>query len=105
MWNVNTKVTLVIIGATGTISKSLRKYLSNIPEKHEIKGLQKLQKNSRIGHCTHTAESADVNVQNIFHGRNNITRSIRCKHRTAATLYSRSMVCFRYVNCKYPASR
>jgi hypothetical protein len=25
MWNVNTKVTPVIIGATGTISKSLRK--------------------------------------------------------------------------------
>jgi hypothetical protein len=37
MWNVKTKVTLVIIGATGTISKSLRKYLSNIPGKHGIK--------------------------------------------------------------------
>ena len=31
----------VIIGATGTISKSLTQYLSNIPGKHEIKGLQK----------------------------------------------------------------
>jgi hypothetical protein len=31
----------VKIGATGTISKSLRQYLSNIPGKHEIKGLQK----------------------------------------------------------------
>jgi hypothetical protein len=31
----------VIRGATETISKSFRQYLSNIPEKHEIKELQK----------------------------------------------------------------
>jgi hypothetical protein len=31
----------VIIGATGTMSKSLRQYLRNRPEKHEIKELQK----------------------------------------------------------------
>jgi hypothetical protein len=31
----------VIIGTTGTISKSFRKYLSNVPGKHEIKELQK----------------------------------------------------------------
>jgi len=31
----------VIIGATGTISKSLRQYLSNVTGKHEIKELQK----------------------------------------------------------------
>jgi hypothetical protein len=49
---VKAKVIPVITGATGTISKSLRQYLSNIPEKHEIK---ELQKNSHIGHCTHTA--------------------------------------------------
>jgi len=41
MWNVNAKVTPVIIGATGTISKSFRKYVSNIPGKHEVKELQK----------------------------------------------------------------
>ena len=40
-WNVKTKVTPVIIGATGTISKSFRKYASNIPGKHEVKELQK----------------------------------------------------------------
>ena len=33
MWNVKTKVIPVIIGATGTISKSLRKYVSNIQRK------------------------------------------------------------------------
>jgi len=41
MWNVKTKVMPVIIGATGTISKSFRKYVSNIPRKHEVKELQK----------------------------------------------------------------
>jgi hypothetical protein len=41
MWNVKTKVTPVIIGATGTISKSCRKYFSSIPGKHDIKELQK----------------------------------------------------------------
>ena len=77
------KVIPVIIEATGTISKSLRQYLSNKPGEHEIK---ELQKNSHIRHCSHTAESADVKVQNIFHGRNNITCSTDCKNRTAATL-------------------
>ena len=38
--HTTTKVIPVIIGATGTISKSLRQYLSNIPGKHEIKELQ-----------------------------------------------------------------
>jgi pectate lyase len=41
MLNVKTKVTAVIIGATGTISTSFRKYVSNIPGKHEVKELQK----------------------------------------------------------------
>jgi len=42
MWNVKTKVIPVIIGATGTISKSFRKYMSNIPGKQEVKELQKV---------------------------------------------------------------
>jgi len=41
MWNVKTKVISVLIGATGTIPKSFRKYVSNIPGKHEVKELQK----------------------------------------------------------------
>jgi hypothetical protein len=41
MWNVKTKVIPVIIGATGTIFKSFRKYVSNIPGNHEVKELQK----------------------------------------------------------------
>jgi len=42
MWNVKTKVIPVIIGVTGTISKSFRKYVSNIPGKHEVKELEKI---------------------------------------------------------------
>ena len=60
VWKVKTMVIPVIIGATGTISKSFRKYVSNIPGKQEVK---ELQKNSHIGHCTHTSESIYVKVQ------------------------------------------
>jgi len=41
MWNVKTKVIPVIIGATGTVSKSFRKYMINTPGKHEVKELKK----------------------------------------------------------------
>jgi hypothetical protein len=41
MWNVKTKVIPVIIDATGTISKSFTKYVSNISGNHEVKELQK----------------------------------------------------------------
>jgi hypothetical protein len=41
MWNVKTNVIPVIIGATGTISKSFSKYVSNIPGNHKVKELQK----------------------------------------------------------------
>jgi len=41
MWNVKTKVIPVKIGATGTISKLFREYVSNIPGKHAVKELHK----------------------------------------------------------------
>jgi len=41
MWNVKTKVIPVITWVTGTISKSFRKYVSNIPGKHVVKEIQK----------------------------------------------------------------
>jgi hypothetical protein len=46
MWNVKTKKIPVIIGATGTISKSSRKYVSNITRNHEVK---KLEKTTKLG--------------------------------------------------------
>jgi hypothetical protein len=41
MWTVKTRVIPVITGATGTILKSLRKYVSNMPGNHEVRELQK----------------------------------------------------------------
>jgi hypothetical protein len=41
MWNVKTRVIPLIIGATGTISKSFRKYVNSIPGNHEVRELQK----------------------------------------------------------------
>jgi hypothetical protein len=40
MWNVKAKMIPILIGATGTISESLRQYLSIVPGKQEIKELQ-----------------------------------------------------------------
>jgi hypothetical protein len=35
-----TIIIIIIISATETISKSFRKYVSNVPENHEVKELQ-----------------------------------------------------------------
>jgi len=64
MWTVRAKVIPLITGATGTISKSLRQYLSKRQEGTKLRNY----KNSRIGHCRHTTESVNVKAQNIFHG-------------------------------------
>jgi hypothetical protein len=40
MWDMKAKVIPSKVGATGTISISLRQYPSNITGKHEIKQLQ-----------------------------------------------------------------
>ena len=83
MWIVKRKMIRVIIGETGTISKSVRQYLSNLPRKHEIKEL----KNSHIVHCTHTAEGSNVKVQIKLYGHIYVTCRPNCKYKTAATLY------------------
>jgi 3',5'-cyclic AMP phosphodiesterase CpdA len=41
MWSVKANVIPVIIRANGTISKSLRKHVSNIPGNHDVRELQK----------------------------------------------------------------
>jgi hypothetical protein len=82
MWNVKARVITVIKEVTGTMSKSLRQYLSNIPGKQNLG----ITQNSHSRHCKHTMESANVKVQNIFHWLYNITCSTNCKYRTAAKL-------------------
>jgi len=62
MWNVRATVIPVIREVTGTISKSLRQYLSNITGKNKIKGEKKPPH-------THTAaESANVKYKTYFTG-------------------------------------
>jgi len=61
---VKAKLISVITEATRTFSKSIRKYLSNITGKHEIKE----QKYSHTGHCTRTAERANVKYKTYFSG-------------------------------------
>jgi hypothetical protein len=41
VWIVKARVIPVIIGATGIICKSFRKYVSDIPGNHDVKELQK----------------------------------------------------------------
>jgi hypothetical protein len=56
MWNVKTEVILLRIGATGSTWKSFRKYLNSVPEKHEIRELQKtaILDTARAHSHTHT---------------------------------------------------
>jgi hypothetical protein len=49
----------VVIAANGTISKSLKQYLSKYHESTKLRD----HKKSHIGHCTHATESANVLVQ------------------------------------------
>jgi hypothetical protein len=51
-----------VTGATGTISESLRKYLFDIPGKHDI---EQLQKTVVLGTAHILAESTDVKQQTI----------------------------------------
>jgi hypothetical protein len=41
LWNIKIEVIQLIIRATGSVSESFAKYLSNIPGKRDIKELQK----------------------------------------------------------------
>jgi hypothetical protein len=41
MWNMKCMIIQVIIGATGIVTKGLKKHLEAIPGKHSIESLQK----------------------------------------------------------------
>ena len=93
MWNVKAKVIPVIIGATGTVSTSLRQYLSDIPGKHEIKELQK----TAVFGTAHLLREVLMSKYRTFIKGNNITCPVGfCK--ISATLYT-------LYNCKWPACR
>jgi len=84
MWNVKTEVIPVIIGATGTISKSFRKYVSNIPGKREVKELHK----TAILGTAHILRKVLMRKKNRINTETNDISTMNCNNRIAATLYS-----------------
>jgi hypothetical protein len=82
MWNLKTKVMPVIIGATGTISKSFRKYLKNICGQHEIK--KSTYKKATILGSAHTLRKVLMPECKTFIKGNNIAGAVNCNYRTAA---------------------
>ena len=54
MWNLKFTIIPVIIGATGIVTRSLRKNLEAVPRKHSIDSLQK------TWNSTHNTESTAV---------------------------------------------
>ena len=84
MWNVKTKVIPpIIVGASGTISKSLRKYVSNITGNHEVKELQK----TAILGTAHILRKALMQKYDRFNTETNDISTMN-SNRIAATLYS-----------------
>jgi hypothetical protein len=57
MWNMKCFIILVINGATGIVTRGLKKYLETIPGKYSI---DSLQKNSFTRNITHYKENATI---------------------------------------------
>jgi hypothetical protein len=68
MWNARANVIPVIIGESGTISKSLRKYLRNTSGKHRIKELQQI---ATFVYTEHAVRSTNEKYR-TFNMKNNI---------------------------------
>ena len=84
MWNLKTRVMPVIIGATGTMSKSFRKYVSDISGKHEVKELQK----TVILGTAHILRRVILQKYSRFNTETNDTSTMKSNKRVAAKLYS-----------------
>jgi hypothetical protein len=74
----------VMAQAAGTISKSLRKHLSNTPGRYESKELQK----SSILASPHILQKVLMSNFKLFNMGYNFTRGIHFTYRKAATLYN-----------------
>jgi len=66
MCDVITKAIPEIMGPTGTISKSFRKYLNNIAGKHNS---EELQATGILRQCTHTSRCTNVKGQTVYCGK------------------------------------
>jgi hypothetical protein len=59
MWNLKSTIIPVIIGATGIVTRRLRKNLEAVPGKHSVHSLQKTAIRS-TWNITHNTESTAV---------------------------------------------
>jgi len=84
MCNVKTRVISLVIGETRTISKSFRKYVSNIPGNHEVK---ELQKTATLG-IEHILRKVLMLKYNRFNTETNDISTMNSYNRIATTLYS-----------------
>jgi hypothetical protein len=84
MWNLKTKVIPVITGATTTISRLFRTYLSNVQGRYEIK---KLQQTAMLG-TAHILRKVLMLKYEKFNMGSNKVCTLNCKYRAAATLYT-----------------
>jgi len=55
------------------------------------------RKQSHWALCTHTLQSTNVKVQNVYHGKLHYTYKKLQPQNSCNTIYPRNMVCFRYV--------
>jgi len=99
MLNVKIELIPVVTGANGTMSNSLRKYLSNISGKHTIK---ELQKTAILGTAL-ILEKVLMQKYRTFNMGNTVTCIRNYIYRTAATLYTIETSFVLDTNCKYPA--
>ena len=83
MWNVKTKVIPVITGATGTISKSFRKYVNNKPGKMKSRNWRK-----QPYWALHTYFGKYYVKYNRFNTETSDISTMNSNNRIAATLYS-----------------
>jgi threonyl-tRNA synthetase len=74
VWNVKTKVIPATIRATGTIWESIREYLNNILEKHDMKELQK----TAILSTAHIDREGIMQKYKTFIMENNISFTFNC---------------------------
>jgi hypothetical protein len=87
MWKCKAKVIPVIRGATGTISSSFRKYLSNVPGKSDIKE----------PHKTDTCSSANTLRKVLMYKYFITDNSITCTETRNHKFYTPERACFGYV--------
>jgi hypothetical protein len=92
---LNLKMIPVIIGATGTVSESFRKYLINVP----VKNIMQLQKTAVLGTVL-ILRKVQMYSYKMFIVGINITCTIYCNNKIVVTVCTIETYLFEECNCK-----